>query len=415
MDAPRPLTRAQLAAFLKDHQAIRTMERMSQQSLVDMPGALEDLAQMAATSDARISQAIAATNRLAEAIESLLLAPGLRESKELEDISPLPPAFSSDCCPDLAPPPLQVSGTAPTGLVGPTATAGSANNYIRSDGAPAINLTATYAWTGPHTFSTTVGVAGIASFTNAAADLQFPSVLISSARPVMIFRETDQAADDQNWGQQAQGGAMEYRVVDATAGVTRLYWRITRSGVAAAALTWGNTTDNPTYAFTGSGTATFSGQVTALRFVPTSSTVATNGMYLSAANTVGLSANSTLSARYTSTTFETVLQTLLSGVESPAQFTANTDNYALGNVTALRVSTDASRNLTGMTGGVAGRFLILLNVGAQPIVIVNDATSTAANRFLLASGTNTTIQGGGCCIFWYDTTSSRWRDITRIA
>lgn len=74
-DAPRPLTRAQLAVFLKDHQAIRTMERMSTQSLVDMPDALEDIAQLAATSDARISEAIAATNRLAEAIEALLAQP----------------------------------------------------------------------------------------------------------------------------------------------------------------------------------------------------------------------------------------------------------------------------------------------------------------------------------------------------
>lgn len=49
-------------------------------------------------------------------------------------------------------------GANPTGTVGPTATNGSATTFLRSDGAPAINLTATYTWTGVHTF-THAGVA----------------------------------------------------------------------------------------------------------------------------------------------------------------------------------------------------------------------------------------------------------------
>lgn len=41
----------------------------------------------------------------------------------------------------------------PTATVGPTATNGVATTFMRSDAAPAINLTSTYAWTGPHSYS----------------------------------------------------------------------------------------------------------------------------------------------------------------------------------------------------------------------------------------------------------------------
>ena len=46
------------------------------------------------------------------------------------------------------------TGANPTAKVGPTAVNGVATTYLRSDGAPAIDLTATYPWTGVHTFNT---------------------------------------------------------------------------------------------------------------------------------------------------------------------------------------------------------------------------------------------------------------------
>jgi len=49
---------------------------------------------------------------------------------------------------------INATGVAnPTAKVGPTATNGTATTALRSDGAPAIDLTATYGWTGPHTFT----------------------------------------------------------------------------------------------------------------------------------------------------------------------------------------------------------------------------------------------------------------------
>ena len=99
-----------------------------------------------------------------------------------------------------------------------------------------------------------------------------------------------------------------------------------------------------------------------------------------------------------------------SAVLSPAQIGANQDDYAptsLGWSTVLRLSTDASRDITGITGGASGRILFLFNVGGFNVVLKNDVTSTAANRFLFpADITLAPNEGIG---LMYDATSSRWR------
>lgn len=61
-------------------------------------------------------------------------------------------------------PDLPNLGGTPTATVGPTATAGTASTYVRTDGAPAICLTCTYTWTGPHTFSDGITVGDGATF-----------------------------------------------------------------------------------------------------------------------------------------------------------------------------------------------------------------------------------------------------------
>jgi hypothetical protein len=102
----------------------------------------------------------------------------------------------------------------------------------------------------------------------------------------------------------------------------------------------------------------------------------------------------------------------LSGDIAPAQITGNQDNFnpaGLSTASVLRLSTDASRNITGIQGGADGRVLILYNVGSFPIVLKNDVTSTAANRFLF--GADLTLQAGTGIALQYDGTSSRWRGI----
>lgn len=102
----------------------------------------------------------------------------------------------------------------------------------------------------------------------------------------------------------------------------------------------------------------------------------------------------------------------LQGDISPAQITANQNDYnptGLADASVLRLSTDASRNITSIAGGADGRVLLILNVGSNNIVLKDDdgATGTAANRFALSG--DVTLAGDQGAIIWYDSTSSRWR------
>ena len=74
----------------------------------------------------------------------------------------------------------------------------------------------------------------------------------------------------------------------------------------------------------------------------------------------------------------------LPGVITPSQIAAAQNDYAptgYATATVYRVSSDASRNITGLAGGASGVIKILENVGAQNIVLKDeDSGSTAANR-----------------------------------
>ncbi len=102
----------------------------------------------------------------------------------------------------------------------------------------------------------------------------------------------------------------------------------------------------------------------------------------------------------------------LSGDISPTQLAANTNDWAptsLSTATVIRASTDASRNLTGLTGGADGRIIIMQNVGSFALVLKDEnASSTAANRFALG-GADVTLAANQACLLRYDSTSSRWR------
>ncbi len=106
---------------------------------------------------------------------------------------------------------------------------------------------------------------------------------------------------------------------------------------------------------------------------------------------------------------------------SPAQITSNQNDYnptgwqnggAPNGASIIRINTDASRNLTSLTGGAAGRLTIVHNVGSFDLVIKNDdgSTGTAANRFKINA--DITLQPDEGLLFWYDATTARWRALT---
>jgi hypothetical protein len=106
---------------------------------------------------------------------------------------------------------------------------------------------------------------------------------------------------------------------------------------------------------------------------------------------------------------------LISGVLSPAQITSNQNDYnpsGLSTAGVLRLTSDASRNITGLAGGQAGRCFLIHNVGAQNIVLQDEnASSAVGNRFALTA--DITLSADDCCLLQHDSVSSRWRAIAK--
>jgi len=100
----------------------------------------------------------------------------------------------------------------------------------------------------------------------------------------------------------------------------------------------------------------------------------------------------------------------LTGIVTPPQIVANTDDYnptGLATATILRLSTDVSRDLTGIVAQGSGTVLKLFNIGTADLVLKNDVTSTAANRFKF--GADITLNADEGIEIWYDLASTRWR------
>ena len=101
----------------------------------------------------------------------------------------------------------------------------------------------------------------------------------------------------------------------------------------------------------------------------------------------------------------------LPGDISPAQLTASQNNYNptdLATASTLRLTSDASRDITGLQGGADGRVLLIHNVGSSDIVLKDSSSSSdAANRFALTA--DFTMSADSVGLLQYDSTSLRWR------
>ena len=101
------------------------------------------------------------------------------------------------------------------------------------------------------------------------------------------------------------------------------------------------------------------------------------------------------------------------GQITPAQLTANTDNWAptnLAGATYVRMSSTGAVELTGLAGGAGGRLMVLINIGTFPITLKNQsASSLAANRFTLAS--DQAVGAGSSASLWYDPNTSTWQAV----
>lgn len=90
----------------------------------------------------------------------------------------------------------------------------------------------------------------------------------------------------------------------------------------------------------------------------------------------------------------------------------NQNNYApagLSDAVFLKITPSADIDITGLTTGSAGRFLLICNGSASFTVTLknNDGSSLAANRFSMEN--DTVLRDGKLALLWYDSATSLWR------
>ncbi|KKL09357.1 hypothetical protein LCGC14_2566660 [marine sediment metagenome] len=97
-----------------------------------------------------------------------------------------------------------------------------------------------------------------------------------------------------------------------------------------------------------------------------------------------------------------------------AQWTADQNNLDTGDGISFRVSTDATRSITGLLAGIDGQIKTFINVGSFEVEFPHQSgSSDAANRFLNATGATLLMDPEEQITFWYDITTARWREIER--
>lgn len=96
--------------------------------------------------------------------------------------------------------------------------------------------------------------------------------------------------------------------------------------------------------------------------------------------------------------------------DSPAQITSNQNDYNMGYTAVIRLSTDASRDITGIAYKTDGQRYEIWNVGSNDVVLKHqDTNSSAANRIICNTGADITLSANEGAVAWYDSTTSRWR------
>ena len=124
------------------------------------------------------------------------------------------------------------------------------------------------------------------------------------------------------------------------------------------------------------------------------------------------SGNSYIISGFANLTLQQPILKVRTTAGTPAQITADQNNYDLGTSGWRRLSSNASRTITGFVAGLDGDEVLLVNVGAQDIVIANQDTasaSTAANRVITGTGASITLAPDDTALIKYDGTNQRWR------
>lgn len=319
------------------------------------------------------------------------------------------------------------SAANPSGLVGLTAANGVATTFERSDATHALDQSIAPTWTGIHTFTNSdvrlLGSStGYTTFTSANAGasnftLTFPALTdtlatlgtsqtftanqeISETEPRVLLNQTGAGADGKLWDIDVAAGILTVRTRTDADGVGQNVLAITRgTGTAVSDITFGDAADNTTLHQLGTGGLNLPGGITCCssagsiitsRVNVNASSVATNGMYLPAANTVGLSSNSVLRVSINTATVTSTLPYVapVGAVGTPAfTFTGDTTNglYRIG-------SND---------WGLAANGALQLEIAASAVKMPTLAASSAAQTGTVcwsSTGGNLTVDTTVACL-----------------
>lgn len=114
----------------------------------------------------------------------------------------------------------------------------------------------------------------------------------------------------------------------------------------------------------------------------------------------------------------TCFRTLGTGESTPTQITSNQNDYSTSDVAngipvgVLRLSSDASRDITGFASGDTNRRLLIFNVGTNNIVLKHqNSSSLAVNRIITQTAGDLILAADDATQLYYDSTTQRWRVI----
>jgi hypothetical protein len=74
-----------------------------------------------------------------------------------------------------------------------------------------------------------------------------------------------------------------------------------------------------------------------------------------------------------------------------------------------RISSSAPISIKGISGGAAGRMIILANVGTNTITLTHNNATTVTDGFKLQNTDSIILGADGTVTLVYDGTDSRWR------
>lgn len=263
-------------------------------------------------------------------------------------------------------------GANPSATLGLSVINGSATTFLRSDGSPALSQAIAPVWTGTHMFNggiiNSVATGGI-------------NLGQSGGEPVFRLVDTTGATNTKAWqiSTGASGATLSFQVVSDDWSTTfKNYFTVTRSGTTLSNLSYGNATDNNTYSFLGTGTATFNGAI--------KSTFG-SGAALVVSTPAATTAN--------------IFQTTQSGQTSWEMFnTASTNNLSVWNSvngTTLTFGNDTGITTNGQTDEGAGTFNAagLYAAGSLVPSIASSPTLTGTWTFSPGTGNGIIVNESG--------------------